>query len=198
MIISFNGDEGSGKSTIAEKVAQELGYSRYYMGQIFRDMAKKRGLTLVEYLKLGEIDPQIDKEVDDYLLKLASKENNFVIESRTAWHLIPNSLKIYLKVDEKEGAKRIFKQLQEETGNARNEDKKVDSLENVLKSIQRRRKTDDLRYQKYYGINIRKSQNYDLFLDTTKLTRNEVFNRVITFIKSNQLQRLNLNRHEPH
>lgn len=187
MIISFNGDEGSGKSTIAKRVAESLGYPRYYMGQIFRDMAKKRDLTLVEYLKLGEIDPQVDKEVDDYLLKLASKEDHFVIESRTAWHLIPNSLKIYLKVDEGEGAKRIFKQLQGETDNARNEDKKVDSLENVLKSIRSRRKTDDLRYQKYYGIDIRKSQNYDLFLDTTKLTRDEVFNHVITFVKSNQL-----------
>jgi len=183
MIISFNGDEGSGKSTIAKRVAETIGYPRYYMGQIFRDMAKKRGLTLVEYLKLGETDPQIDKEVDAYLLKLARENEAFIIESRTAWHLIPESLKIYLKVDEEEGAKRIFKQLQEESDNARNEDRKVDSLENVLKSIKKRRETDNLRYQKYYGINIREPKNYDLFLDTTKLTRDEVFDRVLAFVQ---------------
>lgn len=183
MIISFNGDEGSGKSTIAERISEKLGYPRYYMGQIFRDMAKKRGMTLVEYLKLGETDPRVDKEVDDYLLKLAAGQKDFVIESRTAWHLISNSLNIYLKVDEEEGARRIFKQLQEESDNARNEDRKVDTLENVLASIRRRRRTDDLRYQKYYGINIREPKNYDLFLDTTKLNREKVFNQVFAFVR---------------
>lgn len=184
MIISFNGDEGSGKSTIAKKVAEEFGYPRYYMGQIFRDMAKKRGLTIVEYVKLGESDPQVDKEVDDYLLGLAKKENDFVIESRTAWHLIPNSLKIYLKVDEKEGARRIFKQLQEENDNSRNEIKKFESLEDIIENIRQRRETDDLRYKKYYGINIRDPKNYGLYLDTTKLSREEVFEKVMELITS--------------
>ncbi len=182
MIISFNGDEGSGKSTIAKKVAEELSYPRYYMGQIFRDMAKKRGMTIAEYVKSGEEDPNVDKEVDDYLLSLRKKEANFVVESRTAWHLIPDSLKIYLKVDEREGAKRIFKQLMEEADNSRNEIKKVSTPEDVLENIRRRRETDDLRYKKYYGINIRDPKNYDLFLDTTKLAREEVFERVIDFI----------------
>ena len=182
MIISFNGDEGSGKSTIAEKVSQEIGYPRYYMGQIFRDMAKKKGMTIAEYVKSGEEDPSVDKEVDDYLLGLAQKQADFVIESRTAWHLIPDSLKIYLKVDEKEGAKRIFKQLKKETDNSRNEIKEVNAVEDVLENIRRRRETDDLRYKKYYGINIRDPKNYDLFLDTTKLSREEVFEHVINFI----------------
>ncbi|HLM83694.1 MAG TPA: cytidylate kinase family protein [Candidatus Bathyarchaeia archaeon] len=184
MIISFNGDEGSGKSTIAEKVAQELGYPRYYMGQIFRDMAKKRGLSLVEYLKLGETDPNVDKEVDDYLLQIARGSSDFVIESRTAWHLIPQSLKIYLKVKEEEGAKRIFKQLQEK--NSRNEDKKIDSIESVLASNRTRKETDDLRYKKYYGIDIRNPKNYDFVLDTTNLSPEEVFQKTISFIKEHK------------
>lgn len=183
MIISFNGDEGSGKSTIAQKVADDLDYPRHYMGQIFRDMAKKRGLTLVEYLKLGETDPQVDKEVDDYLLKLAEEKKDFVIESRTAWHLIPTSLKIYLKVDEEEGAKRIFKELQK--NNSRNEDVKVDSVERVLASNHRRKETDDLRYKKYYGIDIRDPKNYDFVLDTTNLSKDEVFEKVLDFVKNN-------------
>jgi len=184
MIISFNGDEGSGKSNIAEKVAEELGYPRYYMGQIFRDMAKKRGMTLVEYLKLGETDPNVDKEVDDHLLQLAKESNDFIIESRTAWHLIPQSLKIYLKVDEKEGANRIFKQLQK--NNSRNEDRKTDSIESVLASNRKRKETDDLRYKKYYGIDIRNPKNYDFVLDTTGLTREEVFKQTITFIEKHK------------
>lgn len=180
MIISFNGDEGSGKSTIAKLVAAEFNYPRYYMGQIFRDMAAKRNLTLVEYLKLGETDPAIDKEVDDYLINLSQKESNFIIESRTAWHFIPTSLKIYLSVDEKEGANRVFKELQKE--NERNEVKGDFSLEDVLKKIKERRVTDDARYLKYYHIDIRDKKNYDFILDTTNLSKEEVFDKVMEFI----------------
>ena len=183
MIISFSGDAGSGKSTIAKKTAQALGYPRYYMGQIFRDLAKKRGLTLVEYLKLGEKDPNIDKEVDAYLVRLSQEKNNFVIESRTAWHFIPHSLKIYLKVTEEEGARRIFNHLQKE--NSRNEDRNIRSVEDVLISNRRRRETDDKRYWQYYRINIHDPKQYDLVLDTTQLNIEEVFTKVMEFIREN-------------
>lgn len=186
MIISFNGDEGSGKSTIAQKVADELNCPRYYMGQIFRDMAKKRGLTLVEYLELGEQDPSVDKEVDDHLLQLAKNETDFVIESRTAWHLIPQSLKIYLKVDEDEGARRIFLELQNKAAQeARNEVTKVETQEEIKERLKRRRETDDKRYKKYYGIDIRKEENYDWVVDTTNLTIEQVLQKVLAFVKDN-------------
>ena len=181
MIISFNGDEGSGKSTVAKKIAQALHLPHYYMGQIFRDMAQKRGLTLVEYLKLGESDPSVDKEVDNYLINLSQKEKDFVIESRTAWHLIPNSLKIYLAVTEEEGAKRIFLELQKE--NNRNELNEIPTVEKVLEKIRERRKTDDIRYLKYYGIDIRQKNNYDFILDTTQLTIDEAFEKTLSFIQ---------------
>ena len=183
MIISFNGDEGSGKSTVAKMVAKKLNYPRYYMGQIFRDMAAKRGLTLVEYLTLGETDPAVDKEVDEYMISLAKKEKDFVVESRTAWHLIPKSVKVYLEVDETEGAKRIFEELQHK--NSRNEIKTDLSLKSVLQKTQERRKTDDKRYLKYYGINIRDKKNYDFILNTTALTIPEVLEKVMRFINSN-------------
>jgi CMP/dCMP kinase len=182
MIVSFNGDEGSGKSTIAKLVSAEIGYPRYYMGQIFRDMAAKRDITLVDYLKLGETDPAIDKEVDDYLVDLSKKEADFIIESRTAWHFIPQSLKIYLSVNEKEGAKRVFGELQKE--NQRNEISGEFSLEDILNKIKERRTTDDARYMKYYGIDIRDKNNYDLVLDTTNLSKEEVFAKVMDFINS--------------
>lgn len=181
MIISFNGDEGSGKSTIAKLVSSELNYPRYYMGQIFRDMAAKRNLTLVEYLKLGETDPAIDKEVDDYLVELSQKERDFIIESRTAWYFVPQSLKIYLSVDEREGARRVFEELKKE--NQRNEIKGDFSLEDVLKKIQERRLTDDARYMKYYNIDIRDKNNYDFVLDTTNLSKEEVFSAVWKYIE---------------
>jgi cytidylate kinase len=181
MIISFNGDNGSGKSTIAKMVAKKLGYPRYYMGQMFRDMAKEKGMTLEEFHDLCDNKPDADKQVDTYAVELSRKDKNFVIEGRTMWHFIPESIKIYLKVSNREGANRIFKELQRE--NKRNEGRNLDSKEKVLRSIIGRRIRDDKRYLNYYGINIRDMKNYDFVLDTTNLLIQEVFEKVMGFIR---------------
>ena len=183
MIITLNGDEGSGKSTAGKRIAEKIGYNLYYTGQIFRDLAKKRNLTLVEYLKLGETDPRIDKEVDDYVIALSKKEDNFIIDSRMAWHFIPNSLKIYLTVDQKVGAKRIYLSLQEE--NNRNEIKDEITLEKVIDKIKERRETDNKRYQMYYGVDIHDPKNYDFVINTTDLDRKQSFKKIVAIIKEN-------------
>ena len=76
-----------------------------------REKAKQRGLTLAEYNQLGEIDPETDKEVDQYQRELGEKKDNFIIDGRTSWYFIPHSFKIYIDVEAQEGAKRIFKSL---------------------------------------------------------------------------------------
>lgn len=182
MIISFNGEHGSGKSTVAERVANSLGYSRFYMGQIFRDMAKKREMTLEEFQNLCKQDPAADKEVDDYVVKLSKENDNFVIESRTAWHFIPDSLKIYLKVSDQEAAKRILNEA--DNDNRKNELGDVFSKKEVIENLKKRRERDDERYKLYYGINIREEKNYDFILDTTGISIEEVTKKVLDFIKS--------------
>ncbi len=183
MIISFNGQEGSGKSTISLMVADKFGFSHYYMGQIFRDMAKEKGMTLPEFRKICDADPSFDRKVDDYLIKLSKEQESFVIESRTAWHFIPQSLKIYLKVDSKVAAERIFKGLSEKN-NRGNEDKNLNTVENIQKSILQRRKEDSERYFSLYNIHQDDEKNYDFVLDTTKLNIEEVFGAVMEFIKN--------------
>ncbi len=184
-IISFNGQEGSGKSTIATMVAQKLSWPRYYMGQMFRDMAKEKELDLVEFRKICDNDPNFDKKVDDYVVKLSKEQDHFIIESRTAWHFIPDSLKIYLKVDPLAAAERILKSMSKEQ-NRGNEDNKsgLTSIEKIKESILKRRKEDSERYFSLYGIRQDDEKNYDLIVDTTALTIDEVFSRVMNFIET--------------
>ena len=66
MIISISGNHGSGKSTVAKKLAEHLSWPRYYMGGLRREAAARRGMSLGEYNKLGESDPRTDLEVDEY------------------------------------------------------------------------------------------------------------------------------------
>jgi cytidylate kinase len=181
MIITITGDSGSGKSTIAKKLQKELGFDRYYIGQIRRDAAKEKGMTLEEYNKYGEIHPETDLELDEYQKKLGQTRDEFIIEGRTSWFLIPQSLKIYVKVDPKEGARRIFEDLSKNP--ARNEGKNLNSVEDVLKSNIKRAKSDNLRYKKYYNKNCFDENNFDLVIDTTNLTPEESFEQVLNFVK---------------
>ncbi len=185
MIISFNGDHGSGKSTIAEKLSKKLGYERIYMGQIFRNLAEEKGLTVVEFAKFAETDSSVDKSVDDYVVKLGKKKKDFIIESRTAWHFLPESLKIYMKVSPEEGARRMFEHLKSDAKNNReNEDSGIKTIEDVIKSNQKRKSSDNGRYKEFYGIDTGNMENYDLVVNTTNLTREEVFEKVFEFVKS--------------
>ena len=54
---------------------------RYYIGGMRRALAKKRGMTLAEYNKLGEKDPSTDREVDDYQTELGKKKNNIIVDT---------------------------------------------------------------------------------------------------------------------
>lgn len=189
MIVSFAGEMGSGKSTIAKMVAEKYGWPRYYIGGIRREIAKQRGMSLAEFNKLGETDPSTDSEVDEYQKRLGKILDNFVIEGRTSWFLVPHSLKIYLDVAEEEGARRIFSELKK--CKERNEDKNINSYEDALRSIRDRKKCDKLRYKKYYNIDAYDKKNYDFVLDTTELSIDEVYKRVIKRIDEEKKNTLN-------
>ncbi len=189
MIISLSGAHGSGKSTVAQKLAEALNWPRYYMGGMRREAAKKQGMTLAEYNQLGENNPETDRIVDEYQQELGRTQDNFVIEGRTSWYFIPHSLKIYLDVSPQVGAERIYGHLQEK--NDRNEDKELDSPEAVLTSMEKRAASDAKRYSQYYNFDINDKKHYDLYLDTTKMNKDQVFAAVYQFVqeKINQLDK---------
>ena len=181
MIISFAGNAGSGKSTVAEKIATALGWPRYYIGGLRRDRARELGLTLEEYNKLGENDPKTDLEVDEYQAKLAEKEDNFIIEGRTSWHFIPQSYKIFVDVSEKVGAERILQALKAKNNRNESPDEILTVEEMIIKNKQRK-ESDIVRYKKYYGIDAYNKQNFDFVVDTSGMTPEETFEVIYNHI----------------
>ncbi|MEK7202701.1 MAG: cytidylate kinase family protein [Patescibacteria group bacterium] len=181
MIISIAGRAGSGKSTITQKLSKKLGWKYYDMGAIRRSKAKSLDLSLAEYNKLGENDPRTDLELDYYQKKLSKNLDNFVISSRTSWHFIPRSIKIYLDVKDDVGAKRIWLGLKRK--NNRNEDKNLKTIKDVLASQRKRVASDIKRYKKYYKIDVYDYKNFDYVIDTTTLTKKQVLDQVYNYIK---------------
>lgn len=183
MIISISGVAGSGKSTIAQMLAEKLSWPRYYIGGLRREAARKQGLSIEEYNKLGETDPETDTEVDEYQKKLGKTQDNFIIEGRTSWYFIPHSLKIYLDVSPEAGAKRIFGSLQAKN-NSRNEGAGLTSWQEVMAGTQERLASDNKRYRQYYDIDPCDRKNYDFYLDTTESGPDQVFEQVYEWVKS--------------
>jgi cytidylate kinase len=180
MIITITGDAGSGKSTLAEKLADELAMPRIYVGGIRRDMAKEMGMTLAEFNTWSETNSEGDVAVDERVVKECTRQKNCIAEGRVMYHFFPNSLKIYLAVDLDTAAQRIFQDLADDS---RNEDSALLSVEDVKKSIEQRKASDDLRYQKYYGINAFDHDNFDLIIDTTHKSKEAVFEEALDFIE---------------
>ena len=176
MIISISGLPGAGKSILAQKLADKLNWPYYSMGNLRRETARQQGLTLAEFNKLGETDPQTDLAVDEYQTKLGQDKDNFVIEGRISWHFIPQSYKIFLIVDETIGAERIWQDLQH--SDERNEGRNLATVADIIHSNEERIASDTKRYAQYFKIDAYDTKNYDFVLDTSSLSIEEVVERV--------------------
>jgi len=184
MKITVTGMPGAGKSTIAAALSKKLGLKRYYMGQIRRDMAKKLGMTLDEFNKLGETDPTTDIDVDNYQKELGKNEDNIIIEGRTSFFLIPDSIKLFIDVKIEEGARRIFKDTQDkEKSGKRNEGAPKDEKE-MTNTLKKRIECDRKRYKKYYNVDdVYDKGQFDIIIDTTDLTAEQSAKTVLDKIK---------------
>lgn len=180
MIITFGGTPGSGKGTVSKRIAKLLRYERFDIGELRRDTARNLGMTLEEYNRLGERDSSTDRWVDSLQTRLGKRKKNLIVDGRLSFHFIPRSLKIFLYTSPDVAAARVWKDVR--SSSVRNETRNVRSRADLERSIRRRIASDVRRYRRYYRVNPYKKTHYDLYLDTTKLTREQVFRRVRDFL----------------
>jgi cytidylate kinase len=158
-IIVMSGDIGSGKSSVATALKQMTGFEVIGTGTIQRAIAKRRGVTTLELNKISQTDRSIDDEIDSYVVELGKTQDRLILDSRLAWHFIPEAFKVFLAVDPVVGAERVF--------NASRNDENNPSLEVTLENNLKRQAIEDQRFHKLYNVNFRKYGNYDLIIDTS-------------------------------
>jgi predicted cytidylate kinase len=176
MIITISGTPGSGKSTVGRMLARKLHYPRTDIGEIRRQIAKKRGLTLEQYTAMSETDQRYDRQVDEWQRRLGRTRKRYIVEGRLSWHFIPRSFKVFLYAAPTAGARRVWKDIK--LRRPRNEGRRLTSLARVAASLRRRMASDRQRYQGYYQINPFIRKHYDLWIDTSHLTPKEMFETV--------------------
>lgn len=144
MIIAVWGLTGAGKNTLGELLAEKLGYR--VVSPTFKDIAKEEGVSLMEFQKMAEKDPRIDRKFDEVLKKEAGKGNCVVTTWLGPW-MVDADVRIKIFAPEKTRAERIA-----------GRDKM--SRERALKHLHERDENNRERYQSVYGIDI---TNEDIF-----------------------------------
>ncbi len=162
-IITINGWLGSGKSTAAKKTASSLGYQHFSSGDFFRQVGLDLGLTVTELNIKAETDPQIDVMTDDKLRAMRDAKD-VVIDSRTAYHWIPESFKVYLTLPREIAKERILRSLSEDE--MRKKSEQSGTPEEIYINMIKRFESEQKRYWDLYKIDNTDLENYDLVIDT--------------------------------
>lgn len=186
MIITISGMPGSGKSTVAELLAKKLKAERIYVGGLRRELAREKGMTLQKLNEYAATHPETDVDVDHMAAAKARESEKkgviVIVEGRTQFHFLPESIKIYMKVRPEEGARRIWNDLQNKALQEKRNEGNIPSFEAMKKRIYEREEEDAARYKKYYNIDQRDESQYDLVIDSTGLTPQQVVEKINSLI----------------
>ena len=175
-MITICGGLGSGKSTTANELAHILNYKRFSSGDLFRQIALDLNLSVLELNQKAETDKHIDFLVDQKLRDLRS-ENKIVIDSRTAFHWIPESFKVYLDLPPEIAKFRVLNSLKEDKNRQKTEQNTT--FENVYIKMQERFNSEQKRYWDLYKIDNTQKENFDVVIDTSKNDLNQVIQKIL-------------------
>lgn len=196
-IITISGEPRSGKSTVVTQLVRrynELGYRVHVIetGKLFREISE------AEYSKMypektdikqadiqddetfakkrAEIDSAIDGMIAEKGREINSQERPsdvYIIDSRLAWHNIPDSYAVRLTVAEKIAGQRAFKDKSKGSKDS------YDTIEEATEKTKQRTLGEVRRYKQRYGVDLTDPKNYDLIVDTSYSDTLELANIII-------------------
>jgi cytidylate kinase len=182
IVVCISGMAGTGKSTLAKKLAQKYKLKYYSGGDSLKELAKDEGYNSssrgwwespegLSFLEKREKNLKFDKAVDNKLLEYA-QQGNVLLDSWTMPWLLKTGFKIWLVASVEKRAERIAKR-----------DKiSVKEALQVLKEKEARTKAI---YKKLYGFTLGEDFDpFNLVLDTDNLDAREVF-QVLCMVMDN-------------
>ena len=172
--ITISGLPGSGTTTACKAIQARLGIEYAYAGEIFRLLAKEHNMSLNEFGRYCEENPEVDKRLDDRQVELLHKDRILLEGRLSGWladqHNIP-ALKVWLDADVDVRAARIVNR---EDGD--HEAKKAEMLEREF--------SENRRYRAFYGVDLENRGWYDLVVETDHLTPEEVVEGILEALQA--------------
>ena len=159
-------------------MAEELWYEIISIGDMKRKLAAEMWINIIEFNKMWD-DPEKSAEFD---LKYEEYQQNLklsddiILDSRLGFYAQPHAFKILLDVDEEVAWERIF--------NAERDTDKHASKKHAIAQVKERNSSDEARYQKLYNVDLWNPNNYNLVIDTSERTPEEVLNIILDEFKA--------------
>jgi cytidylate kinase len=154
VVIAIGGPIGVGKSTIAHALADRLGIPCVSAGGVFRELARLRGVSVVELNRLAEDDPTIDRDLDRLQGELA-RRGPCVVESRLSGWMVDADLKVWLDAPLEIRAARVA-------------GREGQVSEDARRDLLARERSEWSRYRALYGIEMVDRSPYHLVIDTSR------------------------------
>ena len=173
VVICISGMTGSGKSTVAKKLADKYGLGYFSGGNALKILAQEEGYDSdvrgwwetaegLNFLKQRMADPGFDKKIDEKLLELAA-EGNVVLDSWTMPWLLKEGFKVWLEASPQVRAKRVVTR---------------DSIsdEEALKALTEKDERTRQIYKSLYGFDLGHDLTpFNLVLATDELDPDDIF-----------------------
>ena len=173
VVICISGMTGSGKSTVAKKLADKYGLGYFSGGNALKILAQEEGYESdvrgwwetaegLNFLKQRMADPVFDKKIDEKLLELAA-EGNVVLDSWTVPWLLKEGFKVWLEASPNVRAKRVVT-------------RDSISVEEALKALTEKDERTRQIYRSLYGFDLGHDLTpFNLVLATDELDPYDIF-----------------------
>ncbi|GAI79694.1 unnamed protein product [marine sediment metagenome] len=173
VVICISGMTGSGKSTVAKRLADKYGLGYFSGGNALRALAQEEGYASdvrgwwetsegLNFLQQRMVNPAFDKKIDEKLLELAA-EGNVVLDSWTMPWLLNEGFKVWLEASPQVRAKRVVT-------------RDSISIEEALKALNEKDERSRQIYKGLYGFDLGHDLSpFNLVLATDELEPDDVF-----------------------
>ncbi|WP_265111500.1 (d)CMP kinase [Halosolutus halophilus] len=166
LFVTVSGPPGCGATTLCERLSDAMGCPYVSGGDIFRELADDRGVSLNQLTAQADSSDEIDRALDSRLQSIAEQwgasSKPFILESRLAGWLAGDraDLRIWLDAPEDVRLERINDRVETEA------------------EMRVREVSEAGRYQSYYDIDVTDREFYDLHLNTARWSKAGVFTLV--------------------
>lgn len=184
MFLTITGKLGSGKSTICKLLAEKHGFKIYSTGEIQRKIALDMGISTLELNELMRKDSKYDDLIDNEVVRISHdcKNENIIFDSRMAFHFVEDAYDIFATIDPAEAAKRVMKSPRG------HEETYQDEKDAEVKLLERSR-LENIRFKEIYQIDNLDYNNYNLVIDTTWNTPEELASIIYDKVKASNIKK---------
>lgn len=153
LVVTVAGPHGSGRSTQAKLLSEELGLRYVSAGTLFRERARELGLTLEEASRKASEDRDFDNYLDRRTREEAARGGVVIDATLSGWMSDGADLRIYLSCPLEERVRRIA-------------EREGRPIPEVLEETRFREANELVRFREFYGVDLGDLSVYDLVVNT--------------------------------